>query len=269
MDLSVGPIESYVPESSWYDMTQYSDVGVQEEVSVNLTDSNLWLVNDSQLNFQDSSQPPIMLPGEGQLYESPVAISAVTASDVILSDVGGSYTPESTLTTTTLPVETGGDVTFSGINGEIDSDGANLSSSSGASITIIQMTASSGFTLPTNPDSPLISTAYPNSNPPETTTTTSETDDPLFPPTSTVVSVPGLTPGTTSTTSSTPSSGTSEPSDPPIDVVPVPFDAHTSVGLLIFIILFAKKLYRRYTPMHTPLKRDRNTIGTTLEIIPE
>jgi hypothetical protein len=261
-----------VPESSWYDMTQYSDVGVQEEVSVNLTDSNLWLVDDSQLNFQDSSQPPIVLPGQGQLYASPVQTSAVTTSDVTLSEVGGSYMPESTLKTTTLPVETGGDVTFSGINGEIDSDRANLSSSpSGASITIIQMTESGGFALPTNPDSPFVSTAYPNSNPPETSSsTTTESPEPLFPTTSSVVSVPGLTPGTPpSTPFSETTSGTSVTSTTPIEAVPVPFDAHTSVGLLIFIILFAKKLYRRYTPMHTPLKRDRNPISNRLEIIPE
>ncbi|MDX2215601.1 MAG: hypothetical protein SFY66_20230 [Oculatellaceae cyanobacterium bins.114] len=266
MDLSVGPIESYIPGSSWFDLTQYSDLGVQEQVSVNLTASNLWLVDKSQLNFQDSAQPPIVLPGEGQLYESPVQISAIASPDLTLSQVGGSYTPESSITTTTLPVETGGNVTFSGINGEIDSDGSTLTTSSGQStITVIQMISPSNPISSTSSGSPLFSTAYPNSDPPQTTTT-SETPETLFPPTSTLISPPSLTPGTTPGTTPGITPGT------PIsttEVVPVPFDINTTLGLLIFSFLLSKKLYRQYTSTQTQRKRDRNTLNATLEIIPE
>jgi hypothetical protein len=280
MDLSIGPIESYIPGSSWFDLTQYSDLGVQERVSVNLTASNLWLVDESQLNFQDSSEPPIVLPGEGKLYESPVQISAIASPEVTLSAVGGSYTTQSESTLPLLPVETGGDVTFSGVNGEIDSDAASISTSSGqSSITVIQMMDPNSLTSSTSSDSPLFSTAYPNSDPPQTTTTTtSDTPEPLFPPTSSTISTPGLAPGTPSDTPSGTPSGTpsdttssttaSTPTSTP-DVVAVPFEINTTMGLLIFAFLIGRKLYRRYTPTQTQQKRDRNPVNATLEIIPE
>lgn len=248
MDVSVGFIESYVPGSSWYDVTQYSDLGTQEQISVNLTSSDLWLVDQSQLNFQDSSEPPIVLPADGKLYESPVQISEVTLSDA-LPTLGGSYTPELSSITTTLPLETGGDVTFSGINGEIDSDAAALSTSSDSpSITLIRMMPPESSTTPTLSDSPLFTTTYPNSNPPSTETTSTTSDTPLLTPTA-------LIPPTSITTLTTdlppvliPKTSDSEPNPVPI---PVPFDTSSTLGLIFLAFLLMKRLRKKYTATQT------------------
>lgn len=245
MTLSVGPIESYIPGSTWFDLTKYSDLGTQEQVSVNLTDSNLWLVDESQLNFQDSLTSPVVSADQASL----VALSpepAITDINSPSPSLGGRYVPESSAQITALPLETGGTVTFSGVNGEIDSDAAAIEGvSDRTSISVIQMQAPMDLSAPSDSDSPLFTTAYSN---PEPSTTSESSATPINPaPIPTPVDVPG---------------GSNPPSDP----VPVPFGLDATTGLLLLGLLFSRKLYKRYTLMQTVQKRDRITPISKLEI---
>jgi len=60
MSITVGPIETYVTDSDLSNPTNYAEVSTQEQVSVNLTSSTLWLVDSSTLNTQTVSTSPIV-----------------------------------------------------------------------------------------------------------------------------------------------------------------------------------------------------------------
>jgi hypothetical protein len=76
MSLSVGPVQSYVPDTAWFDLTQYSDLGTQERVSINLADSNLWLIDSSNLYLPYDYAPRVAFINEGAGYQSPVSMTA-------------------------------------------------------------------------------------------------------------------------------------------------------------------------------------------------
>jgi hypothetical protein len=88
MSLSVGPIQNYVPGSTWFDLTKYSDLGTQERVSINLADSNLWLINSSDLYLPYDYAPRVAFINEGAGYQSPVAMTAMgsTPGEITIFD---------------------------------------------------------------------------------------------------------------------------------------------------------------------------------------
>jgi len=65
MSISVGSIQLYVHGSTWLDMTQYTQFASQERVSINLTSSNLWLIDSSKLFLQSAYTPRIASLNEG------------------------------------------------------------------------------------------------------------------------------------------------------------------------------------------------------------
>jgi hypothetical protein len=74
-NVSVGPIQRYVPGNTWFDIGKYNFLASQERVSVNLTRSNLWLIDSNKLKFVDDYAPRVAFLNEGAGYRSPINIS--------------------------------------------------------------------------------------------------------------------------------------------------------------------------------------------------
>jgi transcription elongation GreA/GreB family factor len=74
--LSVGPIQNYAAGSTWFDQGKYNFLASQERTSLNLSRSNLWLVDTSKIKFVEDYAPRVGFLNEGAGYRSPVKISA-------------------------------------------------------------------------------------------------------------------------------------------------------------------------------------------------
>lgn len=106
-ELSVGPIQKYVEGSTWFDLTKYSDFGRAERTSVNLVESNLWLVDPSQLVLEETYAPRIAFLNEGAGYQSPINLSvngATTGDVTVFENLSGS---NSILPSANAPLEVG------------------------------------------------------------------------------------------------------------------------------------------------------------------
>lgn len=91
-EVAVGPIQHYVPGSTWFDLTKYDRLGTQERVAVNLSSSNLWLIDSSKLVLSSDYAPRIAFLNEGAGYRSPVKIRATgntTGEATVFSDLSG------------------------------------------------------------------------------------------------------------------------------------------------------------------------------------
>jgi len=80
MSISVGSIQHYVQGSTWFDLTQYTQFGSSERVSVNLASSNLWLVDSSKLFLESAYAPRLAFLNEGAGYQSPIKVTASGAT---------------------------------------------------------------------------------------------------------------------------------------------------------------------------------------------
>ncbi|MEB3360443.1 MAG: hypothetical protein VKK04_27210 [Synechococcales bacterium] len=92
MSLSVGPIQRYVPGSTWFDLTKYSNLGTQERVSINLVESDLWLIDSSDLYLPYDYAPRVAFINEGAGYQSPVSMTAMgstTGEATVFSNLSG------------------------------------------------------------------------------------------------------------------------------------------------------------------------------------
>ncbi len=105
MGITVGNIQSYTAENSWFDLSNYSQLGISERVAVDLESSNLWLIDSSALYLTDDYAPRVAFLNEGAGYQSPINVSAT-----------GSTTGEATVFSN-----------FSGYNSILPSKGAPLS----------------------------------------------------------------------------------------------------------------------------------------------
>ena len=91
-ELSVGPIQSYVQGSTWFDLTKYSHFGNTVRASVNLVESNLWLVDPSLLFIEESYAPRVAFLNEGAGYQSPIdatVTGATTGSATVFENLSG------------------------------------------------------------------------------------------------------------------------------------------------------------------------------------
>ncbi|MEA5452417.1 hypothetical protein VB780_27840 [Leptolyngbya sp. CCNP1308] len=77
MSLSVGTIETYVPNSTEFTQTQYSDLGTQDRDSLTLSDSDLWLVDSTTLTALNTDNSSIYdvtsLYSDGEGYLAPMS----------------------------------------------------------------------------------------------------------------------------------------------------------------------------------------------------
>lgn len=251
MSLSVGPVQSYVPGSTWFDLTQYSDFGLQEQVSVTLIPSNLWLVDQSQLNFDDTATANLAFLYEGQTYtvsvpligegeasySLPTLMSAATAYD---SSLGFESPWQNSDYTQLSDIQISSSASSPGF-----SDGSGQSSSSSIIISYPSYLA----TAP-SPDSPLF-VGSPTSSSSLTDTPTSDsssttdgsppiltTTDLTTPPTTDILTGITATPTPTGTVPPNPSP---DPQPSPSAPIPVPFQADTTVGLLLVVLMVAGK----------------------------
>jgi hypothetical protein len=160
-DLNVGPIQSYVQGSTWFDLTRYSDLGKQERVSVNLIESNLWLIDSSQLFILNDYAPRIAFINEGAGYQSPITLTAsgaTSGSVTVFENLSGS---NSILPSRNAPLQLGDWVQLSTISGGTQlqlSVTPNGVFNPGASP--LSTDASLNPTYPQNPNSPVFWVAY-------------------------------------------------------------------------------------------------------------
>lgn len=101
MSISVGSIQKYVPGSTWFDLARYNNLATKERVSINLSSSNLWLIDSSQLRLEETYAPRIAFINEGAGYQSILKISsqgATTGEAVVFNNVSAydSILPNST-----------------------------------------------------------------------------------------------------------------------------------------------------------------------------
>jgi hypothetical protein len=90
--LSVGPIQNYASSSTWFNQDKYNFLASQERVAVNLSRSNLWLVDASKIKFVEDYAPRVGFLNEGAGFRSPVSISAqgqTFSQAIVFQDLSG------------------------------------------------------------------------------------------------------------------------------------------------------------------------------------
>jgi hypothetical protein len=161
MTVTVGSIQHYDPNSSWFDLTKYQSLATSERVSVNLSSSNLWLIDSSQLYMQNSYAPRVAFLNEGAGYQSPIKLSASGATNgeaTVFQNLSGS---NSILPSANAPLKIGDWVQLSEIQGGTQ---INLSvipnGVSQPKNTPLSTNWQSNPVSPYNPNSPIFWVAY-------------------------------------------------------------------------------------------------------------
>lgn len=208
MTLSVGTIETYVPGSTEFYETQYGNLGAEDQTPLTLSDSNLWLVDTTTLDPDGTEDLSLLLLNpDGSTTEGYLAPMGST-----------------TLGSTT------GDITIYGSTPTTDSvlytNSSALQLSDGSSLLEVQGGTQSSATLSADGSSNLGSATLTGIG------TTSGADTTLSGTGSTgSLTLPSTGDGDGSGTPTT--GGLDGNPDTPIEVQPVPFDLHTSLGLII------------------------------------
>jgi hypothetical protein len=212
MSITVGPIETYVTDSELSNPTNYAEVGTQEQVSVNLTSSTLWLVDSSTLNTQTVSTSPIVeQPLEPSVQDSvPFANINTTAPGISLPAAINDGTSVTSIQDTNplLLAEVSGTSQFNSA-----STTTGLTSSSTGTDLFTSGTPTSTFQTPN---------------------ITSSTSLPGVPGTGT----PGTSPNPDGST-------TSIMTPPPSPSTPVPFGVSTTPGILLLLVLLGAVRLRK------------------------
>lgn len=210
MSLSVGTIETYVPDSTEFTQTQYGDLGTQDRDSLTLSDSDLWLVDTTTLNSLNIDS--YSLYDSTSLYTDQQGYLAPMSSTNMESTTGGITVYSSDPSTDNILYT--GDPSLQMIDGtpllEVQGDtqgGSTLLSSSG---TLSTGTTDSEFTL-TSSDPVTASSISSGSLALPTGDNTAESNAALE-----------VTAATTSSSSLEISS----------EVTPVPFEMHSALGLI-------------------------------------
>jgi hypothetical protein len=161
MSLSVGPIQSYIPNTAWFDLTKYSSLGTQERVSINLVESNLWLIDSSDLYLPYDYAPRVAFINEGAGFQSPVSMTAsgsTTGEATVFANLSGT---NSILPSRNAPLRIGDWVQISEIQAGTQ---LNFSVKPNGVFNSRAISLSTDYTLnPTNssnPNSPIFWTAY-------------------------------------------------------------------------------------------------------------
>jgi hypothetical protein len=159
--IAVGSIQHYVPGSTWFDLSKYNNLGTQERVSVNLSKSNLWLIDSSKLVLASDYAPRIAFINEGAGYRSPVNISATGATygqATVFSDLSG---VDSILPSANAPLKRGDWVQLSQLKGGTQ---VNLSVTPNGVVNPKAIPLSTDWkqnpVSPFNPNSPVFWAAY-------------------------------------------------------------------------------------------------------------
>lgn len=213
MSLSVGTIETYVPNSTEFTQTQYDDLGTQNRDSLTLSDSDLWLVDSTTLTAPNTDNYSLYdltsLYSDEEGYLAPMSSTNMESTTGEITVYGSDPSTDNILYT--------GDPSLQMIDGtpllEVQGDtqgGSTLLSSSGALST---GTADSEFTLTSSDpvavgSTSLSSLALPDSGDP--------TDS-----------------GTITETTVEANSGSGSDLALSADIQDVPFEMHSALGLLM------------------------------------
>jgi hypothetical protein len=256
MALSVGPIQSYVPGSTWFDLTQYSNLGLKEQVSINLSSSNLWLVDSSQLALPYNYAPRLsVVPTDGVYPSNP----NLQPTGVLYTE-GITFADSSTATVALPNVNTslglGAQVQTSAVQGSGQLDAVTTASgifqtgSPGLS-TGYQTSSSSSSSL-----SSLVPWASSTSSGSQTAGANSQTTSPRISGSNqTTVNQgnPGASSSGTIVTGGNPNTPQTPPTSNSVDSnptspkpVPAPFEIHSTLGLLIVLGIVAGRRSLRF-----------------------
>jgi hypothetical protein len=246
MTLSVGTIETYVPGSAEFEQTQYSNLGTEERESLSLSDSNLWLVDSTTLN-QDSTGDLNLLTlystsstTDTEGYLAPMASTAMASTTGDITIYGSTPTTDSVLYTSGSVLQLSDGSPLLEVQGGTQSSTTLIadggSSSDAATLTDFGINARSGTTASVT----------------GTGTTGSLTGISTDGPTGTDGGSGVVTGGDAGTATTGGLDGTP---DTPGEVQPVPFDLHTSLGLLILgviVVVRRRGWWHRRRPVAQP-----------------
>lgn len=165
MSLTVGPIQSYSPGSSWFNLSDYSQLGISERVAVDLVASDLWLLDSSNLYLTEDYAPRIAFLNEGAGYRSPVNLSATgnTNGEVTVFENLSGY--NSILPSRGAPLSIGDWVQLSAIQGGTQLNFSVIPNGvSQPNNTPLSTDSSLNPISPYNPNGPVFWTAYADPN---------------------------------------------------------------------------------------------------------
>ncbi len=282
-EVSVGYIDNYA-QNSGTTSTQLKDLGTQESADLQLSPSDIWLTAPTQLDLAPDYnllsatttnndvlyQPSAELAAQGVTYDSSPTLSVLAASgaqaDLSLktwdqnsapiqgTSVNYSIASDGTLQTTGQSLSSSSSGIFVSRTGT-DSSLYLANTGSGTISTPFSLTGS-GSTSDTstqdNGSSPGTTTSTNSGNTPTTSTDTgstptTSTDTGSTPTTSTDTQ---LTSNSTASSTSidfgrTTSSSLTTLSTSSSDPVPVPFEMHSTIGLLIVSFILAKRFFHQ------------------------
>jgi len=268
-EVSVGYIEQYA-QNSGSPLNQTQALGTQQSVDLQLSPSNIWLASPSQLNLPtDYSllanltnqgvlyQPSAELTAQGVTYQESPTLSVLSASGSLPGLSLNTYQGSTPQGSTQLNYSVNPDGTFQSTGQSLTtSSGTNSFSSSSNSPVYLATSDSSAIATPfflnnpgggssssSTPTSGQTSTSTSGSTPTSTTGTGTSTTTSM----GTTPSIPGF-PGSSISTGSGGSSSsriTQVPLGAGSDPVPVPFELHSTVGLLIVGCLIARQAFNR------------------------
>lgn len=232
-DVTVGPIQTYSDDSLLSSSTTTSQPVVQNNVSVTLTDSDLWLVDTSKLNAQTESTTS----STSFLTLDPAAQDNTTFDNVTMT--ASSPLASSALESSSRSLQTnlpeGNSLMLAEVTGgtQLSSDGISTMSTSSSGSSSATSSGSTSGSLSGGGDSGGGGTSSSGGG----AGTSSSSDS----------SSPGQSPNTsqTTTTSTTQTTTNPQPSTSPSSPVPVPFEVSPTLGVLLIVVIFGYKLLFR------------------------
>ncbi|MFQ4138574.1 hypothetical protein PGN35_019900 [Nodosilinea sp. PGN35] len=229
MSLSVGTIDTYSTE---LDQVQYSNLGTQDSNALALSGSNLWLVDTS--SFDDQNTDNLGLEGFTSLYSEGDGYLAPMASTDMASTTGGitmySSDPnaDGILYTGDSSLQTSDSVSLLEVEGQTQGGGSQSSSGSGLSSS--------------TPDEFTLTTSDP------ITDATTSAGSLALPESGASIGSSDLTGGGTSTQPIFETTGgSSSDLTPAADIKDAPFELHSALGLLAIaaIVVLRRRQGRR------------------------
>lgn len=283
-EVSIGYIENYT-EDSGTTATQLEDLNTQESADLQLSPSDIWLAAPSELDLAPDDnllsvstsgdvlyEPSAELIAQGVTYDSSPTLSVLAASGS-QSDLNlNTWDQNSTLPSGQLDYSLNTDGGLDPTSPTLSTSSGSTSFSSGSNSSLYLATTDStaigtpfsltGSGSPSDSSTTTSSTSENNSSTPSDSggsptppadsgsTPTNSTDSSSTALTSTDTDTPFTSDSTADTTSIDTGSGLSSSlsrtsSTSGSDPVPVPFEMHSSIGLLIISLIIARKISTR------------------------
>ncbi|MFH7243176.1 MAG: hypothetical protein ACHWZW_10035 [Spirulina sp.] len=246
MTLSVGTIETYVPGSTEFYETQYGNLGTDERESLSLSDSNLWLVDSTALKQSSTDDLSLLAlysaspTTDTEGYLAPMASTTMASTTGNVTIYGSTPTADSVLYTNSSALQLSDGSPLLEVQGGTQSS-ATLISNSGGGLSPTTLTNFGGTSGTSTTTSGTGSTG---------SFTGGGTDDPSI-----TDGGDGVGTGDGGGSGTPTTGGLDGTPDIPGEVKPVPFELHTSLGLLTLgaiVIVRRSGWWRRRRPVAQP-----------------